>query len=171
MLWRLTDLRIVNRGMTKILSMENQIPESHFHLLARERSHEEARQTVATNRMLIQSLVIINGGAATAVLAYYGGHNISGPGKLAVLLTIVLYCLGVFTAIFAGLYVRRTTQEWSSFWELKASPGMIEQEKVAVGHREQAIKSKRWSTGLLVLSEIFFLIASLALASSLSISA
>jgi hypothetical protein len=39
------------------------------------------------------------------------------PGKLAALLTIIHYCLGVFTAIFAGLYVRRTTQEWSSFWE------------------------------------------------------
>lgn len=37
-------------------------------------------------------------------------------------MTITLYCLGVFTAIFAGLYVRRTTQEWSSFWELKSYP-------------------------------------------------
>jgi hypothetical protein len=79
-------------------------------------------QTVATNRMLVESLVIINGGAATAALAYYGAHNASGQGKSAALLTLILYCLGVFTAIFAGLYVRRTTQEWSSFWELKSSP-------------------------------------------------
>jgi hypothetical protein len=51
--------------------MDNQIPEDPYRILARERSHEDARQTVATNRMLVQSLVIINGGAATAVLAYY----------------------------------------------------------------------------------------------------
>jgi hypothetical protein len=68
--------------------MDNQIPEDPYRILARERSHEDARQTVAT------SLVIINGGAATAVLAYY-----YGPGKSAALLTIILYCLGVFTAI------------------------------------------------------------------------
>jgi hypothetical protein len=130
--------------------MDNQIPEDPYRILARERSHEDARQTVATNRMLVQSLVIINGGAATAVLAYYGAHNASGPGKSAALLTIILYCLGVFTAIFAGLYVRRTTQEWSSFWELKSYPDMAEREKVMEGHRQQAIRSKRWSTGLLV---------------------
>jgi hypothetical protein len=147
--------------------MENQIPDSNYHIFARERSHEEARQTVAINRMLIQSLVVINGGAATVALAYYGAHNASGLGRSVVLITVILYCLGVFTAIFAGLYVRRTTQEWSSFWELKANPGSVGQDNIAAGHRQQAIKSKRWSTGLLVLSEIFFLVASLSLGSSL----
>jgi len=147
--------------------MDNQIPEDPYRILARERSHEDARQTVATNRMLVQSLVIINGGAATAVLVYYGAHNAPGPGKLAALLTIILYCLGVFTAIFAGLYVRRTTQESSSFWELKSYPDMAERERVMEGHRQQAIRCKRWSTGLLVFSEVFFLAASLCLAMSL----
>ena len=73
--------------------MDNQIPEDPYRILARERSHEDARQTVATNRMLVQSLVIINGGAAIAVLAYYGAHNASGPGKSAALLMIILYFL------------------------------------------------------------------------------
>ena len=144
--------------------MDNQTPEDPFRLLARERSHEDARQTVATNRMLVQSLVIINGGAAIAVLAYYCAHNASGPGKSMTLLTIILYCLGVFTAIFAGLYVRRTTQEWSSFWELKSYPDIAQQERVIEGHRQQAVRSKRWSTGLLVFSEVLFLAASLSLA-------
>jgi len=148
--------------------MDNQIPEDPYRRLARERSHEDARQTVATNRMLVQSLVIINGGAAIAVLATYGAHNGSGPGKSAALLTIILYCFGVFTAIFAGLYVRRTTQEWSSFWELKSYPDMPEREKVIEGHRRQATRSKRWSTGLLVFSELLFLAASLCLAMSLA---
>jgi len=110
---------------------------------------------------------IINGGAATAVLAHLGAHNLSGPGKSATILTIVLYCLGVFAALFAGLYIRRTTQELSSFWELKSYPDMSEREKVMEGHRQQAIRSKRWSTGLLVFSEVFVLAASLCLAMSL----
>ena len=70
--------------------MNNQISEDSYRILARERSHEDARQTVATNRMLVQSLVIINGGAATAVLVYYGAHHASGSGKSAALLTIML---------------------------------------------------------------------------------
>ena len=155
-------LRMLAEGM-----MDNQIAEDPYRTLARERSHEDARQTVATNRMLVQSLVIINGGAAIAALAYYGAHNASGPGKLAALLTIILYCLGVFTATFAGLYVRRTTQEWSSFWELKSCPETAERERVMEGHRKQAVRSKRWSTGLLVSSEVFFLAASLCLAMSM----
>jgi hypothetical protein len=117
--------------------------------------------------MLVQSLIIINGGAAIAALAYYGAHNASGPAKSAAPLTIVLYCLGVFTAIFAGLYVRRTTQEWSSFWEHKSYPDVAERERVIEGHRLRAIRSKRWSTGLLVFSEVLFLAASLCLAMSL----
>jgi ABC-type transport system involved in cytochrome bd biosynthesis fused ATPase/permease subunit len=147
--------------------MDNQNPEDPYRILARERSHENARQTVATNRMLVQSLIIINGVAATAVLAYHGANNASGQAKVAALLTIILYCLGVFSAVFAGLYVRRTTQEWSSFWELKSYPDMAERERVMEGHRRQAIRSKRWSTGLLVFSEVFFLAASFSLALSL----
>ena len=147
--------------------MDNQISQDPYRILARERSHEDARQTVATNRMLVQSLVIINGVAVTAALAYYGAHNTSGPGKSAALLTIILYCLGVFTAVFGGLYVRRTTQEWSSFWELKSYPDMAEQGRVMEGHRRQAIRSKRWATALLAFSEVFFLAASLCLAMSL----
>src|SRR6202008_3666790 len=141
--------------------MDNQIPEDPYRILARERSHEEVRQTVATNRMLVQSLVLINGGATIAALAYYGAHTPSVFGKSAALLTIILYCLGVFTAVFAGLYIRRTTQEWSSFWELKSYPDMAEQGRVMEGHRRQAIRSKRWSTALLAFSEVFFLAASL----------
>jgi hypothetical protein len=146
--------------------MEDQIPESPLQILARERSHEDARQTVSTNRMLVQSLVLINGAAAIVGLAYYGAHNVAGGSKSAAVLTIFLYCLGVFSAIFAGLYVRRTTQEWSSYWELKSYAAMAEREKVEV-HRQQAITGKRWSTGLLLCSEVFFLVASLSLAMSL----
>jgi ABC-type transport system involved in cytochrome bd biosynthesis fused ATPase/permease subunit len=147
--------------------MDNQIPEDPYRMLARERSHEDARQTVATNRMLVQSLVLINGGAAIAALAYYGAHNPSGAGKSAALLTITLYCLGVFTAVFAGLYVRRTTQEWESFWELKSDPDMAKHESVIEGHREHAVRSKRRSAGLLISSEVIFLVASLCLVMSL----
>ena len=143
------------------------MPDDPYRILACERSHEDARQTVATNRMLVQSLLLINGGAAIAALAYYGAHNLSGSGKSAALLTIILYCLGIFTAVFAGLYVRRTTQEWSSFWELKSYPDLAGGESVMEVHRQYAIKSKRRSAGLLISSEVCFLVSSLCLVLSL----
>src|SRR5260370_30508579 len=117
--------------------MDNQSPEDPYRILARERSHEDARQTVATNRMLVQSLVLINGGAAIAVLAYHGAHSAFGPGKSAALLTIILYSLGGFSAIFAGLYVRLTTPERVNFLELKCFPHMAARGKGIWCHLHQ----------------------------------
>jgi len=45
--------------------MSNEIPEDPYRIIARERSHDEAKESVATNRMLVQSLILINGGAAS----------------------------------------------------------------------------------------------------------
>jgi hypothetical protein len=144
--------------------MGNEIPEDPYRTIARERSHEEAKQTVATNRMLVQSLILINGGAAITALAFYGAHDLHAPGKLALPLVVILYCLGICIAVFAGLYLRRTTQEWSIFWELESYPDMQEREKARETHRQAAITSKRWLTGLIVFSEICFLVASSGLA-------
>jgi cytochrome bd-type quinol oxidase subunit 2 len=97
--------------------MGNDIPEDPYRTIARERSHEEAKQTVATNRMLVQSLILINGGAAIVALAFYGAHDLHAPGKTVLPLVIILYCLGICIAVFAGLYLRRANQEWSIFWD------------------------------------------------------
>src|SRR5260370_33906693 len=52
----------LQKPIKRLASGEGFIPEDPYRILARERSHEDARQTVATNRMLVQSLVIINCG-------------------------------------------------------------------------------------------------------------
>jgi hypothetical protein len=144
--------------------MGNEIPEDPFRTIARERSHEEAKQTVATNRMLVQSLILINGAAAIAALTFYGSHDLHAQGKIAFPLVIILYCLGICIAVFAGLYLRRTTQEWSIFWELESYPERQEREKAMEAHRRAAMTSRRWLTGLIVFSEICFLVASSGLA-------
>ena len=144
--------------------MGNEISEDPYRTIARERSHEEAKQTVTTNRMLVQSLILINGGAAIAALAFYGAHDLHAPRKLALPLVIILYCLGICIAVFAGLYLRRTSQEWSIFWELESYSKMQEREKAIEAHRQAAMTSKRWLTGLIVFSEICFLVASSGLA-------
>jgi hypothetical protein len=50
---------------------------------------------------------------------------------------------------------------------LSLYPDMAERERVMEGHRQRAIRSKRWWTGPLVFSEVFFLAASLCMAMSL----
>ena len=83
--------------------MSNEIPEDPYRIIARERSHDEAKESVATNRMLVQSLILINGGAAASALAFYGAHDLHAPGKQALPLVIILYCLGICIAVFARL--------------------------------------------------------------------
>jgi hypothetical protein len=137
--------------------MDNQILDDNYRVLARERSHEEARQTVATNRMLVQTLVIINGVAAVAILAFYGIRTTGNSDRSTLLLSIVLYCIGIFAAIFAGLYIRRASQESALLWELKSYQNVATHQQAAEKHLRQITRSKRWLTILLIVSEIFFL--------------
>ena len=137
--------------------MDNQILDDNYRVLARERSHEEARQTVATNRMLVQTLVIINGVAAVAILAFYGIRTTGNSDRSTLLLSIVLYCIGIFAAIFAGLYIRRASQESALLWELKSYQDVATHQQATEKHLRQIARSKRWLTILLIVSEIFFL--------------
>jgi hypothetical protein len=147
--------------------MDNQILEESYRVLARERSHEEARQTVATSRMLVQTLVIINGVAAVAILAFYGIRTTGNSDRPMLLLATILFSIGIFAAVFAGLYVKRASQESALFWELKSYQDATHQHAIE-RHLRQTIRSKRWLTGLLVVSEILFLAGCLASALSLS---
>jgi hypothetical protein len=147
--------------------MENQISEDNYRVLARERSHEEARQTVATSRMLVQTLVIINGIAAVAILAFYATRTGGNSDRPMLLLANILFSSGIFAAIFAGLYIKRASQESALFWELKSYQDAAHQHETEK-HLRQMVRSKRWLTGLLIVSEIFFLAGCLASAVSLS---
>ena len=147
--------------------MDNQILEESYRVLARERSHEEARQTVAISRMLVQTLVIINGVAAVAILAFYGMRSTGNSDRPMLLLATILFSIGIFAAVFGGLYARRASQESALFWELKSYQDAGRQHE-AERHLRLMVKSKRWLTGLLILSEIVFLAGCLASAISLS---
>ena len=147
--------------------MENQISEDNYRVLARERSHEEARQTVATSRMLVQTLVIINGIAAVAILAFYATRTSGNSDRPMLLLANILFSSGIFAAIFAGLYIKRASQESALFWELKSYQDATHEHETE-RHLRQMVRSKRWLTGLLIVSEIFFLAGCLASAVSLS---
>ncbi len=135
--------------------------------IARERSSEEARQTVLTSRMLIQSMILINGAGVVTVLGFFGARGEAEFRPAMLPIVVLLFCLGIFAAVFAGLYLRRTNQALAEFWELKSYPESNERQEAAGQHRRQVNRSKQWSTGLIVCSEICFLVASISLAISL----
>jgi hypothetical protein len=134
-------------------------------LIAQERFSEDARQAAATNRMLIQCLVLINGGGAIVALAFYGNHGDIDLRRALIPLIVLLFCLGVFAATFAGLYLRRTAQAGADLWDSRTEAATREQ--LLEQQRKQVVNNKRLLTGLIVASEICFLIASTILALSL----
>jgi MFS family permease len=133
--------------------------------MARERSSEDARQTVLTSRMLIQSMIIINAAGSLVALGFFGAHGDIDLRRAMIPLVVLLFCVGIFAAVFAGLYLRRTNQAWSEFWELRSYQD--KSERAIETQRQTVIRSKRWSTLLIVGSEICFLVASVVLAVSL----
>jgi hypothetical protein len=147
--------------------MENQLSEDNYRVLARERSHEEAKQSVITSRMLVQSLLLVNGVAAVAILAFYAIRTSGNSDRPMLLLATILYSIGIFAAVFAGLYIKRASQESALFWELKSYQDTGRQHE-AERHLRLMVRSKRWLTGLLILSEIVFLAGCLASAIALS---
>jgi hypothetical protein len=147
--------------------METEITSATDRSIARERSSEDARQTVLISRMLIQSMILINGGGVLAVLAFFGAHGDVDFRRAMIPMVVLFFCLGIFAAVFAGLYLRRTNQAWSEFWELRSYPDSAERDRAIEVQRQQVIRSKQWSTALIVCSEICFLVASVSLAISL----
>ena len=82
--------------------MDNQTPEDPFRLLARERSHEDARQTVATNRM--PSLAFRKSGKLGGLETGYGA--VIFLPKLKTKLLLVLFCLLAFCSASFQDFVR-----------------------------------------------------------------
>jgi hypothetical protein len=63
--------------------------------LAPEARHKDTQAANDAGRAATQSAILINGGAATAVLAYLAKESIPSPILRAVLLSLVIYAFGV----------------------------------------------------------------------------
>jgi|ERR1041385_3094985 ABC-type Fe3+-siderophore transport system permease subunit len=87
---------------------------------AEARSHQDAKISNDNARAAGQAAILINGGAATAILAYLAKENSSGPLVHVASLCLGGYALGVLLGALYMLCIVFGVDWWNSYWESKA---------------------------------------------------
>jgi hypothetical protein len=131
---------------------------------ATSRSHQDAQITNEHARAAARSAILINGGAATAILAF-----ISKEGTMARVLDIAaislgLYATGVFFGAMTILALASTANHWNSYWEECAQKNP-DPSRTIVSERK-AVRWQRIGTGFFVIALACFLVASVAFATA-----
>ena len=89
---------------------------------AEERSHKDAGVSNESIRATAQAAILINGGAATAILAFLAKEGIDSTIARTAPLCLVGYALGV-AAGFAAMYCSiRSLDQYQMRWRLEAHP-------------------------------------------------
>jgi hypothetical protein len=126
-----------------------------------ERAKEDARTSNEFGRAAAQAAILINGGAATALLAFFSavihdGGNI--PKAIAPLLpaTLATYALGVFLAAIALPIGSRSIENYMATHE---------------GYNRSTVANRQWNVAiaLIVCSLVCFVISSFWLARGLGV--
>jgi hypothetical protein len=86
--------------------------------LAAERAHKDMQTSGETARAAAQAAVLINGGAATAILAYLSkeGHTPSNVLRAAAI-TLAAYAIGVAWGAWSMWCSSQASAEWGYCWE------------------------------------------------------
>lgn len=92
-------------------------PEDEQIEFATERSHADAKTANEHARAAIQSIILVNGGAATAIFAFASrGGNDPTAQNILVFLGISLYVMGVLIGAYNIRVLTNTTLEYMSAW-------------------------------------------------------
>jgi hypothetical protein len=95
---------------------------------AAERSHKDSTVANETARASAQAAILINGGAATAVLAFMGKDTLD-PGLLRMVSgCLAIYAVGVFFGALTLFSMMNAVNWWNMSWEAVARGyGEVEQ--------------------------------------------
>jgi hypothetical protein len=131
------------------------------HEFAVERSHRDAEASNATARATAQAAILINGGAATAVLAFLTRGSLDECAIKAAAFCLGIYAIGVGAGACMMYCSSRSLDHYSQRWHLRVLPqqGRDEEENRALGE-------KWWKCmkGSFLISIIAFVISSFGLA-------
>ena len=112
--------------------------DEHRREFAVERSHKDADKSNETIRSTAQAAILINGGAATAILAFLSKDGIDPFLYRVAPISLFAYAVGV-AAGFAAMYCSiRSLDEYQQRWRLEAHP---ETDRSAEQHRRLG---ERW---------------------------
>jgi MFS family permease len=129
-----------------------------------ERSHRASHTSNEHSRATAQTSVLINGGAATAMIAFLAKEGIDPGLSRAVPLSLGLYAAGVLFGALMFYFATETMDRWNLYWEARANNqrGEVEKFETSAG---------RWWWGFrvsFVLSVLAFVAASVILALALN---
>ncbi len=99
------------------------MPDDDDHQLARERSHQDAKATNDFARAMAQAAILINGGAATALLALASKHDQATVSKCALWFLVgglAAYAAGIASGAVMVFFLHRSAQKWTIVWEGQA---------------------------------------------------
>ena len=133
------------------------------HEYAVERSHKDAEASNATARATAQAMILINGGAATAILAFLAKDTLDPLILRTASVCLVGYVIGVLAGAFMMYCSARALDFYSFRWRLTAHPG--DEEGIEAEYAKR--RAGRWWRGMrnwFYCSVSFFLIPSSALA-------
>lgn len=130
-----------------------------------ERSHRAAAAANENSRLMAQSALLINGGAATAVIAFLSKEKIE-----PVLLNYVPYSLGCYAGgvLFASLcayFMTGSLDMWNEFWEFYARHGGKARRDLMEKRAEHSWRPAKVAYGLAIFC---FLSGSVVLAAGLT---
>lgn len=138
------------------------MPSEIFREFAATRSHADATASNETGKSTAQSIILINGGASTALLAYLARGDLTPRGHVfGIALCLVGYALGMFFG--GGMLILRlhALDEAGLYWRYVAFP------EVGESSEKHQLKSRRlsfWGEWFLTLSMVFFFVSSIGVA-------
>ena len=130
-------------------------------VFAIERSHRDADISNENLRATAQASILINGGAATAILAFLAKDNIDVGLYRTAPFILFGYAVGVFGGLLAMYCSIRIADEYQMRWRLEGHP---EANRSPEHHRLRANFWWKWMRAAFFGSMLAFLIASAAIA-------
>jgi hypothetical protein len=97
-------------------------PEENYREFAVDRSHADAQISNENLRATGQAMILINGGAATAVLAFLSKESVNSPLLHVAAECLIVYGAGVFFGAAMMYSKNRSLDHYNIYWRLEAFP-------------------------------------------------
>jgi hypothetical protein len=123
-------------------------------LFAAERSHNDSKIANETARTTAQAIILINGGAATAILAFLSKDRIEPHMLQLASWCLVGYAFGVVVGAFMLFCCTRAAEEFDVYWRRVADPELKHTTELKRTPRHAALIGGQWQSRM---SSSFFI--------------
>jgi hypothetical protein len=139
-------------------------PRDDGRAFATERSHDASKIAYDLNKATAQACLLINGGAATAVIAFLTKEKVDIAAYTYVPLCLALYALGVLASAVMLFCIMMNADYWNYYWFYTS----YEHDKPQTKHCEKI--ANRWQRGMytaFIAAALLFILSSALMAYAL----